>query len=64
VVLVDLQGLLRRPALLGLVVLRRRDRLYRPAGLEVREALQGRETNRNQLIRAPSPKPKPTVFFA
>jgi hypothetical protein len=57
------------PDLPGLVDPRCLDRLYRPLpqrGPEVPEALEAPqvpETNRNHLIRASPPKPKPTIFF-
>jgi hypothetical protein len=75
----DLLGPLRRPDLPDLPDLvdpRCLDRLYRPLpqrgpeapeALEALEALevpQAPETNRNHLIRASSPKPRPTIFFA
>jgi hypothetical protein len=63
----DLPG---RVDLVDLVDPRCLDRLYRllpQRGLEAPEALQVPqvpETNRNHLIRASSPKPRPTIFFA
>jgi hypothetical protein len=58
------RGLLRRPDLLDR---RRQDHLCRPLLPRAPQALKARqapETNRNRSIRAPSPKPRPTIFFA
>ena len=72
----DLLDPLRLPDLPDLVDLvdladpRCLDRLCRPLpqrGPEAPQALQALqvpETNRNQLIRASPPKPRPTIFFA
>src|SRR5438128_1001035 len=36
---------------------------FAPAGPEALKAPQAPETNRNHLIRASSPKPRPTIFL-